>query len=180
VSSAVILLLLALQAPPPAEPDPEPEPVAIAAPPPAAPRYGDRGTSEIAIGLGYSARAGFLGGGGFRYFVFDRVAPGFEGTYISGGTQGTETGLLLGALRLVPIRTESFALVVTGRAGRVFLADHADGWGAGGAAGILVMLSQGAWVEIGYEVLQLMPQTFCEDLSRCVLHGPVLGIRLIL
>ena len=95
-------------------------------------------------------------------------------------TQGIETGLLLGALRLVPVRTESFALVLTGRAGRVFLADHADGWGAGGGAGILVMLSQGAWVEIGYEVLQLLPQTFCEDLSRCVLHGPVLGIRLIL
>src|SRR6185312_9905211 len=77
---------------PPGEPATEaaPEPIAGAAPspqvaPPRPRRYGDRGTPEIAIGLGYSSVTGFLGAGGFRYFVLDGVAPGVEGTYVSGG-----------------------------------------------------------------------------------------------
>jgi hypothetical protein len=157
-----------------------PAPLPAPVPPPSPPRYGDRGTAELAIGLGYSSRAGFLGSGGFRYFVVDRVAPGLEATYLSGGSVGPAVGMVMGALRLVPLRTDSFALVLTGRAGRVILGDHADGWGAGGGAGLLVMFSPGAWLEIGYEALRLLPQTFCADLSRCVLHGPVFGVRIVL
>lgn len=170
------LFVAALFAQAGAQPAPPPLPI----PPPEPPRYGDRGTSEIAVGLGYSSRTGFLGAGGFRYFVVDRVAPGLEATYVSGGSIGPAVGMLMGALRLVPVRTDSMALVLTGRAGRVWLADHEDGWGAGGGAGLLVMFSPGAWLEIGYEALQLLPQSFCADLSSCVLHGPVIGVRLLL
>jgi hypothetical protein len=152
---------------PPAPPEP---------PPP--PRYGDRGTSEIAIGLGYSSYAGFLGAGGFRYFVADGVAPGLEGTYVSGGDELLAHGMILANLRLVPVRTYSLAVVLTGRAGRVLLADHGDGWGVGGGAGLVIALGRGAGLELGYQALQLVPARFCADLSTCVLHGPVIGLRL--
>lgn len=164
-----------------------PEPIAEA--PPASPippapvearprRYGDRGTPEIAVGLGYSSLSGFLAAGGFRYFILDGIAPGVEGTYVSGGTGGTAYGLALLSLRLVPFRTTSFALVLTGRGGRVFIGDHEDGWGVGGAGGVILLLSSNVGLEIGYEFLRLLPATFCADLARCTLQGPVLGFRL--
>ena len=77
-------------------------------PPPEPRRYGDRGTPELALGLGYSSLSGFLAAGGFRYFVLDGVVPGVEATYVSGG------------------------------------------------------------------------RSVCNDLSTCVLQGPVLGLRLVL
>jgi hypothetical protein len=162
-----------IAAAPPAEPpEPAPEP-----PPPRRRRYADQGSTEVGLGLGYSKLVGFVGAGAFRYFVVDRVAPGVEATYVSGGTNGTRYGLLLGALRLVPVRAGSFALLLTGRAGRVLLADHADGWGAGGAAAILLLLAPTAGIELGYEALRLYPATFCADLSSCVIHGPVIAFR---
>jgi hypothetical protein len=133
---------------------------------------------EIALGLGYSSLVGFLAAGGFRYFVVDGVAPGIEGTYVHGGSTVASYGLALASLRLVPVRTRGVAFVVTGRAGRVFLADHADGWGAGAGAGIILALGGGAGLEIGYEFLHLYPSSFCADLSTCVLQGPVFGLRL--
>ena len=154
----------------PPEPSTPPEP-----PPPR--RYGDRGTSEVGIGLGYSSAIGFVGAGAFRHFVIDGVAPGLEATYVSGGTSGIRYGLLLGALRLVPVRTGSFALALTGRAGRVLIGDHADGWGVGGAAGVLILFAPTAGLELGYEALRLYPARFCADLSSCVIHGPVVGVR---
>jgi len=133
--------------------------------------------SELGIGLGYSRVIGFVGAGAFRYFVIDGVAPGVEATYISGGSDSLSTGLLMAAVRLVPVRTQSVALVLTGRGGRVFFGSHEDGWGAGGAAGILVMMSPTAGIELGYEALRLLPSSFCADLRSCVMHGPVIGIR---
>jgi hypothetical protein len=148
--------------------------------PPAPRRYGDRGSSELGIGLGYSRIIGFVGAGAFRYFVIDGVAPGLEATYVSGGSESLSTGLLMAALRLVPVRTASFALVLTGRGGRVFFGSHEDGWGAGGGAGVLIMLAPTAGIELGYEALRLLPSSFCADLRSCVMHGPVVGFRVAL
>ena len=156
--------------------------------PPAAPalelprprRYGDRGTSELAIGLGYSSDSGFLAAGGFRYFVVDGVAPGLEATYVDGGSLVSRVGMIMGALRLVPLRLRNVALVLTGRAGRVLLADHEDGWGAGGGGGVIIFLGDegNVGLEIGYEALRLLPARFCADLRTCVIQGPVLGLRI--
>jgi hypothetical protein len=132
------------------------------------------------VGLGYSSLSGFLAAGGFRYFVVDGVAPGVEATYVSGGKLGSAYGLALASLRLVPLRTPSFALVLTGRGGRVFLGDHDDAWGVGGGAGVMLMLGPSAGLEIGYEWLRLLPTSVCNDLTTCVLQGPVLGLRLVL
>jgi hypothetical protein len=174
--------------PPPEPPNDDAIPVPLPAPLPRSPpppvvlsrRYGDSGTSEIALGLGYSTEAGLLAAGGFRYFVLAGVAPGLEASYFSGGRRGSALGLVLLALRVVPIRTEGVALVLTARGGRVLIADHADGWAAGGSGGVIVALGGGAGLEIGYEALRLLPASFCADLSGCVIHGPVLGLRLTL
>jgi hypothetical protein len=182
-------------APAPATAAPPPEGVEAASaeglpppPPPSPPspersgprRYGDQGTSEIALGLGYSSQAGFLAAGAFRTFVVAGVAPGLEALYLGGGKLSPAFGLLLGNLRLVPVRADAFALVVTARAGRVFLADHDDGWAAGGSAGIIVFLGPQVGLEVGYEALKLLPGSFCADLDRCVIHGPVFGLRIVL
>lgn len=146
--------------------------------PPQGPRsYGDRGTMELALGLGYSSVSGFAAAGGFHYFVIDRVAPGLEGTYVAGGTNLPSYGLALASLRVVPVAAAGVAVVVTGRAGRVLLADHGDGWGAGAGAGVIIALGGGAGIELGYEFLRLFPPSFCADLSTCMLHGPVFGVR---
>jgi hypothetical protein len=141
------------------------------------PVYGDQGTSEISLGLGYSSASGFLAAGGFRYFLADGVAPGFEGSYVRGGDTTPSYGLALASVRVVPVRMSNVALVLTGRAGRVFLADHGDGWGAGAGAGVIIALGVGVGLELGYEFLRLLPASFCADLSTCVLQGPVFGIR---
>jgi hypothetical protein len=131
--------------------------------------------TELSLALGYSSVSGFLGGGGFRRFVLDGLAPGIEASVQTGN--GTTIGLLLGTLRLAPVRTHQLAVVVTGRAGRVLLSHHDDGWGAGGGAGIIWFVSPHAGIEIGYDVLWLLPQSFCADLSTCTLQGPVVGLR---
>jgi len=177
--------------PPPAEstpaPAPVPSPSVNEAPPPTPEpepppqlrrrRYGDQGMPEIGLGLGYSQAIGVVGAGAFRYFVIDGVAPGVEATYVSGGTVSPQSGLLMAALRLVPVRNGSFALLLTVRGGRVLLGNHADGWGAGGSAGVLILFAPTAGIEIGYEVLRLLPASFCADLSSCYIQGPVVGFR---
>ena len=132
--------------------------------------------SELSLALGYSSASGFLGGAGFRRFVVDGVAPGLEASVQSGS--GTTVGMLLGTLRLAPVRTRQLALVVTGRAGRVLLSSHDDGWGAGGGAGVIWFIAPHAGIELGYEVLWLLPQSFCADLTSCTVQGPVIGLRL--
>jgi len=144
------------------------------------PLYGDKGTPELALGAGYASDAGFLAAAGFRYFVFDGVAPGVEGTYVSGGPGYQAYGLALASLRLVPLRTSHVALALTGRGGRVFLAQHRDGWGAGGEVSVILMMSAGVGLELGYEILQLLPSSFCADLRDCLIQEPVVGLRIIL
>jgi hypothetical protein len=125
--------------------------------------------------LGYSSRAGVVGGAGFRHFVLPGVAPGLEGLVQSGNDQ--TVGLLMGSLRLVPVRAGGVALVLTGRGGRVFLSDHGDGWGAGVGGGLIVFLSPSVGIEVGYEILWLLPDSFCADLVSCTIQGPVFGLR---
>jgi hypothetical protein len=160
----------------PAPPPPYPQPPR-AVPPPRPRMYGDRGSIELGLGFGYTSQTGFVGAGGFRYFIVDRVAPGIEGTFVSGGSTGSRYGLLLGALRVVPIVINQLAIVVTGRAGRVMIGGHDDGWGLGGAAGILFLFTPTVGLELGYESLWLYPDSFCADLDTCILHGPVVAVR---
>ena len=175
-----------LDLPPPGAPGAQapspPEPASPAPPPSWSPtprRYGDRGTPEIALGFGYGSSTGLLAAGGFRYFVVDTLAPGIEGTYVSGGAGGTAYGLALGALRFVPFRTTSMALVATARGGRMFIAHHDDGWAVGGGLGVLLMMSPSVGLEIGYEALRLLPSSFCVDLSACTLSGITIGVRIV-
>jgi len=197
VAAGLLALLMVETAPaaapeqaqaPDAESPPVAQPAVPAPPPPAplppptveAPRprmYGDRGSVEIGLGLGYSTQTGFVGAGGVRYFVVDRVAPGIEGTFVSGSSTASRYGLLLGSLRVVPVIISQLAIVVTARAGRVMIGDHDDGWGAGGAAGVLFLFTPTVGLELGYEALWLYPNTFCADLETCVLHGPVIAVR---
>jgi hypothetical protein len=146
-------------------------------PPPFEPRlYGYAGMSEISLALGYSSVSGFVAGGAYRRFVLPGLAPGLEATVQTG--KGTTFAFLLADLRLLPVRTRTFALVVTGRAGRVLVSHHDDGWGAGGGAGVIVFFGSNIGLELGYDVLWLMPGSFCADLSTCVIQGPALGLRL--
>ena len=88
--------------------------------------------------------------------------------------------LITGAVRLlrvVPVRISSVAFALTGRAGRVFVGDHADGWGVGGAASVLFMFSPTVGLELGYEFLQLIPHTFCADIGGCLIRGPIIAVR---
>jgi hypothetical protein len=167
--------------PPPVDfPPPRAAPLEPPLPPPPPParrarRYGDEGTSELSLALGYSSQSGWLAGGGYRHYFLDGVAPGVEASLQS--ADGQTLGLLLASVRLVPLRQSSMALVVTGRAGRVLLSGHDDGWGAGGGVGLIFFLSPNVGVEIGYDVLWLLPSGFCADLSSCSIRGPELGLR---
>jgi|SRR5882672_6359051 len=147
-----------------------------ASPPPEPRAYGYAGMSELSLAVGYSSTSGFLAGGGFRRFVIDGLAPGLDASVQTGA--GTTIGLVLGGLRIAPVRTRRFALVLTGRAGRVLLSHHGDGWGAGGGVGVIMFLSPNAGLELGYDVLWLLPRSFCADLSSCTVQGPLIGLRL--
>ncbi|HEX4511530.1 MAG TPA: hypothetical protein VH328_15690, partial [Burkholderiaceae bacterium] len=125
------------------------------------PLYGDKGMPELSLGAGYSSDEGFLAVAGFRYFVWNGIAPGIEGTYVTGGAGQAAYGMALATLRLVPLSTSRVALAVTGRAGRVFVVHGDDGWAAGGEVGIILMIGAGAGLEIGYEALRLLPASFC-------------------
>src|SRR4051812_40715122 len=149
-----------------APPEPPPQPQAQ----PNERRYGDRDTSELALGLGYTQQSGFVGGGGYRRFVLNGVGLGAEATVQS--HDGRTLGFLLGSLRLVPVRERVAALVLTARAGRVFLSNHDDGWGAGGGAGVIFFMAPGVGIEISYVILWLLPAHFCADLSSCTIKGP--------
>jgi hypothetical protein len=168
---------------PPAEPalaplpPPSPPPALTVEPPPPLRRYGDQGSIELGAGLTYSSEAGFAAAGSARYFVVDGVAPGVEGTFVAGRPVASRYGLLLGALRVVPLRLRSFALALTFRAGRAFLGNHPDGWGVGGSASGLFMVSPTVGLELGYEALRLYPASFCADLDSCTIRGPIIGVR---
>ena len=57
------------------------------------------------------------------------------------------------------------------------LGAHPDGWGAGGAAGVMFLFSPTVGLELGYETLRLYPTSFCADLDSCYIHGPVIAVR---
>ena len=131
---------------------------------------------ELSLAVGYTRQSGIVGGGGFRRFLVEGFAPGLEASLQR--PDGTHTtGLFLASVKLVPVRGETAALVITGRAGRVLLSDHDDGWGAGGAAGVIFFFSPGIGLELGYSILWLMPSRFCADLVSCRIEGPELGLR---
>jgi hypothetical protein len=146
--------------------------------PPPLHRYGDPGSTELALALGYTKQTGFFGGGGFRRFVISGVAPGIEASVQRSDGQPT-TGFLLASLKLVPVRGEMAALILTGRAGRAFIFDHDDGWAAGGSLGVIFFLSPGVGLEVGYSILWLLPEHFCSDLVSCRIEGPELGLRVV-
>jgi hypothetical protein len=146
--------------------------------PPPLHRYGDPGSTELALALGYTKQTGFFGGGGFRRFVISGVAPGIEASVQRSDGQPT-TGLLLASLKLVPVRGETAALIFTGRAGRAFIFEHDDGWAAGGSLGVILFLSPGVGLEVGYSILWLFPDHFCSDLVSCRIEGPELGLRVV-
>jgi hypothetical protein len=165
----IATLLLALQvipAPPPAE----------AAPPP---RYGDQGSSHLGLVLGLGGGGGgvrWAGGVDYGYFVLDGVAPGVD-TQVAGGTGLLTTGMLLGTLRLVPVRTDWISFFLVGRAGRVLLSSHDDGWAAGGGAGLIYFTGARIGLQLSYDILELLPASFCADLSGgCVVQGLQVGI----
>jgi hypothetical protein len=136
--------------------------------------YGDSGTSEVSLQLGFSSD-GFAAGGGFRHFVVRGLAPGIEGIYYQHDGRGQ--GQVFGTLRLAPLRVASFVPVITGRAGRVFISDHASGWAVGADVGVLLFASPNIAFEVGYGFLRLLPESFCADLSACTLYQPVFGLR---
>jgi hypothetical protein len=141
-------------------------------------RYGDRGTTHLGISLGLGGGGGgvrYAGGVDYGYFVWDGVAPGAE-VQVAGGSKLTTTGLALATLRLVPLRTSVVSLFVVGRAGRVLLSDHEDGWGAGGGAGVIFFSGARIGIQLGYDRLELFPRRFCRDLVDCRIEGFGVGI----
>lgn len=141
-----------------------------------APRYGDKGQVELSVML--AAGSGGLGAGvGGRVFVLPGVAPGAEADVYRFSRR--TFGDVFGTLRLVPLRFTSFALALTGKAGRLFISDHDGGWGVGGGVSALFMTGNIGF-EIGIEILRLLPAKFCADLEDCTLIRPVLGLRIIL
>jgi hypothetical protein len=148
--------------------------VAIAALTSQASFYGSAGTSEANVLLGAST-GGFAVGAGYRRFVVDRVGPGLEGAYFRFG--GRSQGQAMASLRLVPLSVGNLFVVVTGRAGRVFVSGLDDGWAAGGDAGVITFLSPNVGIELGYQVLRLFPGSFCDQFTSCTIHQPVLGLR---
>jgi hypothetical protein len=161
------LLLFALQGSPgePVEPPPK--------------LYGDQGTSHFGLTLGIGGGAGgfaWAGGFDYGYFVIDRVAPGVD-LQVSGGSGLLTTGLALGTLRLVPLRTSTVSLFVIGRGGRVFMSSHPDGWGVGGGGGLIYFTSAHIGLQLSYDYLRLTPSSFCADLAHgCALQGFGVGL----
>jgi hypothetical protein len=141
--------------------------------------YGRRHSMHLGLSLGLGSGTGglrYAGGVGFGYFVVTGVAPGAD-VNVSGGSGLLTTGSLTGTLRLVPLRTESFALFLIGRAGRLFISSHADAWGAGGGAGVVIATGAGVGLQIAYEILGLWPSDHCSDLaSGCRLDAFGLGL----
>jgi hypothetical protein len=166
--TGALTLLLALQAPL------APAPVETAPP-----RYGDLGSSHLGLIIGLGGGSGgfrWAGGVDYGYFVIDGVAPGVD-AQVSGGTDLLTTGMLLGTLRLVPLRNSAFSLFLVGRAGRVLLSDHDDGWAAGGGAGLILFTSGRFGIQLAYDVLKLLPASFCDDLvGGCVVQGFQIGL----
>ena len=141
--------------------------------------YGRRHSLHLGLSLGVGNGTGgmrYAGGVGFGYFIVTGVAPGAD-VSINGGSGVLTTESVTGTLRLVPIRTGQFALFLIGRAGRLFMANHADAWAAGGGAGVVIATGTSVGLQLSYEVLGLWPASHCSDLaSGCRLDAFGLGL----
>ena len=126
--------------------------------PPPPRRYGDKGSIELGLGLGYSSETGFVGAGGLGAVLRRRPrrARG-RGDLRRGGSAASRYGVLLGSLRLVPLRFSSIAIAVTARGGRVLSAITPTAGALGGAASMLFLFSPTVGLELGYESLWLLP-----------------------
>jgi hypothetical protein len=109
---------------------------------------------HLGLSLGIGNGAGgmrYAGGAGFGYFVVTGVAPGVDAS--------------------------AYALFLIGRAGRLFISDHADAWAAGGGAGVVIATGGNVGLQLSYEILGLWPSDHCSDLaSRCRLDAFGLGL----
>jgi hypothetical protein len=143
--------------------------------------YGRRGSVHLGLSLGVGNGTNgmrYAGGAGFGYFVVTGVAPGAD-VSITGGSDVLTTASLTGSLRLVPIRTPSFALFLIGRAGRLLMASHPDAWAAGGGAGVVIATGGNLGLLLSYEILGLWPSSNCADLANgCRLDSFGLGLVL--
>lgn len=141
--------------------------------------YGRRHSSIVSLSLGVASGTGgtrYAGGAGFAYFVLTGVAPGAD-VSVNGGGGSLTTATATGTLRLVPLRTGPAAFFLIGRAGRLFIADHADVWGAGGGAGVVIATGGSVGLQLSYEVMSLWPSKHCDDLvSGCRLDAFGLGL----
>lgn len=170
----------------PAQPPPDGQPPLASngpTPPPFPPRYGDVGTSHLglSLGLGNSA-AGFAWGAGVAYgrFVLDGVAPTLE-VDVSGGTELSTVASTMLSVRWLPYRETFIWPLIVPRAGRLFVSDHGDLWGAGGSVGVILGLQGRTGLQLAYEHLWLAPQGTCNTLSSgCSLQrwgvGLVVGL----
>jgi hypothetical protein len=141
--------------------------------------YGRQHSVHLGLSLGMGSGTHgmrYAGGAGFGYFILTGVAPGADFS-VNGGTDVLATTSVTGTLRLVPLRTPGFALFLIGRAGRLFIASHADAWGAGGGLGAVIATGGNFGIEISYEMLGLFPSRQCSDLRNgCRLDSFGLGL----
>ena len=143
--------------------------------------YGRRHSMHLGLSLGLGSGTGgmrYAGGVGFAYFLVTGVAPGAD-VNVSGGSDLLTTASATGTLRLVPFRTQSFALFLLGRAGRLFINHHADTWAGGGGGGVVIATGANMGLQLAYEILGLWPASHCSDLaSGCRLDAFGLGLIL--
>ena len=134
---------------------------------------------HLGLSLGIGSGTGgmrYAGGAGFGYFLVTGVAPGVDAS-VNGGADVLTTEALTGTLRLVPIRTSGYAIFLIGRAGRLFMHNHADAWAAGGGAGVVIATGGNVGLQLSYEILGLWPPGHCSDLaSGCRLDAFGLGL----
>ncbi|MDX2023515.1 MAG: hypothetical protein SF187_24980 [Deltaproteobacteria bacterium] len=143
-------------------------------------RYGDAGTNHVGVSLGLGSGNGLVWAAGAEYghFIMDGVAPTAE-VSVSGGSQVLTVARTMAALRLLPWRSGSVWPLLVPRAGRLFIENNPDLWGAGGTVGVIVGLSGRVALQVSYEYLRLFPRGDCTTLSTgCSLQRWGLGFVL--
>ncbi|MCG5054155.1 MAG: hypothetical protein KA712_14420 [Myxococcales bacterium] len=149
--------------------------------PAAPPRYGDAGSHHVGVALGLGGGGnGFVWAAGAEYghFLFDGLAPTVE-VDVSGGSEVLTVASTMAAVRWLPWRAGPLWPLLVPRAGRLFVENNPDLWGAGATVGALVALGGPMALQISYDYLRLFPGTDCEALSNgCSLERWGLGLVL--